>query len=280
MKNRKRYQVAISFAGEDRKCADALAEALKCRNVTFFYDKYEKADLWGKNLYTHLSEVYKNQADYCIMLISQHYAEKAWTNHEREAAQARAFQEHEEYILPVRLDDTEIPGILPTVGYLKWPPEDAESIADAILAKLNKVSYDQRSDGQSNEIYSQKSSRQKTVAGQWIYPIWNDTIYLKQSRNKVVGFNDSGTGFEKVSIFLGTVENGLFVFKWKTLNGKFSGYGKLMLSNDGQLLSGKYWHGTNESDAWYLQYRRVSDNMPSWLNEDDFAGYSDFFASD
>src|SRR5262249_10775367 len=108
--------VAISFAGEDRKYAESLALSLKHRNLTVFYDRYEKASLWGKNLYTHLSDVYLNQATYCVMLLSKHYATKVWTRHEREAAQARAFQENAEYILPVRLDDTQIPGILPTIG--------------------------------------------------------------------------------------------------------------------------------------------------------------------
>src|SRR5260370_16782191 len=74
------------------------------------------------------------------MFISQHYATKLWTNHEREAAQARAFLEHEEYILPVHLDDAHIPGIPPTIGYLSWPPETAKTIADAIVIKLGKIS--------------------------------------------------------------------------------------------------------------------------------------------
>jgi hypothetical protein len=113
----KRYDIVISFAGEDRMYAKALADALTRRNVAVFYDEYEKAALWGVNLYTHLSDVYQNQAQYCVMLLSEHYATKVWTSHEREAAQARAFQEHRDYILPVRLDDTEIPGILPTIGY-------------------------------------------------------------------------------------------------------------------------------------------------------------------
>jgi hypothetical protein len=122
MKPDKLYDVAISFAGEDREYAEALADALKRRRVAVFYDRYEKATLWGKNLYTHLSDVYQNQARHCVMILSRHYAKKVWTKHEREAAQARAFQEHAEYILPVRLDETEIPGILPTVGSLEWPP--------------------------------------------------------------------------------------------------------------------------------------------------------------
>lgn len=132
-----RYDVALSFAGEDRKYAEELAQVLKNRhNIGVFYDDYEKATLWGRNLYTGLSEVYKKQARFCIMFLSQHYAQKLWTNHEREAAQARAFQEKEEYILPIRLDNTEIPGILPTIGYLKW--SNADSIADAIVKKLEQ----------------------------------------------------------------------------------------------------------------------------------------------
>ncbi len=92
------FDVALSFAGEDRDFVSQLANALRRRGVKVFYDRYEKHTLWGKNLYTHLSEVYQSKARYCVMFLSQYYAMKLWTNHEREAAQARAFLEHEEYI--------------------------------------------------------------------------------------------------------------------------------------------------------------------------------------
>ena len=110
---------------------------------------YEKAALGGGNLYTHLSDIYRNQARYCILLLSKHYATKVWTKHEREAAQARAFNENRPYILPVRLDETEIPGVLPTIGYLGWPPENEESIADAVVTKLGKPPRQDSSSGQS-----------------------------------------------------------------------------------------------------------------------------------
>ena len=42
----------------------------------------------GKNLYTHLSDVYENKALFTVMFISEHYKDKVWTNHERESAQA------------------------------------------------------------------------------------------------------------------------------------------------------------------------------------------------
>lgn len=138
MTPKKVFDVALSFAGEDRSYAQDLANALDRRGVKVFYDKYEQATLWGKNLYTHLSDLYQNRARYCVMLISKHYAAKLWPNLEREAAQARAFHEHAEYILPVRLDNTEIRAVLPTIGYIRWPPENAETIADKIMVKLGK----------------------------------------------------------------------------------------------------------------------------------------------
>ena len=132
------YDVALSYAEEDLGYATDLAKALRGQSVKVFFDKHEKSTLWGKNLYTYLSDLYQNRARFCVMLLSRHYSAKLWTNLQREASQARAFRENEEYILPVRLDDTEIPGILETASYLSWPPETAETIADAIIEKLGK----------------------------------------------------------------------------------------------------------------------------------------------
>ena len=140
MKNNSKiiYDVAISYATEDREHAASLADILDSRGIKVFYDEYEEASTWGKNLYTHLSEIYHNLSYYCVIFISKNYSKKLWTNHEREAAQARAFQENREYILPIRLDDTEIEGVLPTIHFLRWPPENAESVADKIMVKLGK----------------------------------------------------------------------------------------------------------------------------------------------
>lgn len=113
------YEVALSFAGEDRAYAEELAVLLKAQGVRVFYDAYEEGPLWGVDLYDHLHEVYSRQARYCVLFASKHYAAKAWTTHERRAAQERAFREKgTAYILPVRIDDTPIPGLATTIGFL------------------------------------------------------------------------------------------------------------------------------------------------------------------
>lgn len=114
----KSYEVALSFAGEDRAYVAMVADELKHRGISVFYDDYEKSELWGKNLYEHLIEVYQKTAQFVVIFISKHYREKVWANHERRAAQARALNESREYVLPARFDDTEIEGILPTIGYI------------------------------------------------------------------------------------------------------------------------------------------------------------------
>ena len=137
--SRYKYDVAISFASEDRKIVEQYCETLspRARDLKIFYDKYDQVNLWGANLYDKLDEVYRTKALCCVIFISKHYAEKVWTNHERKAAQARALQENREYILPVRIDDTELPGILPTIGYLDLRNMSVAELAYKTIEKVN-----------------------------------------------------------------------------------------------------------------------------------------------
>ena len=135
MNNEFKYDVALSFAGENREYVEDVATFLKSYGVKVFYDKFEQADLWGKNLYSHLNDVYKNKAKYTIMFISKAYAESLWTNHERESAQTRAFEESQEYILPVKFDDTEIIGVNKTVSYLDATVYSPKEVSKFFLEK-------------------------------------------------------------------------------------------------------------------------------------------------
>ncbi|MDQ2889952.1 MAG: TIR domain-containing protein [Gemmatimonadota bacterium] len=134
------YDVALSFAGEDRKYVGAVADKLVSVGVRVFYDEYEPATLWGKDLYVHLRDVYRNRARFTILFASEHYGAKVWTNHERESAQARALQERSEYILPVRFDDSEIPGLLPTTGHVDARLVGPDELVEMVLAKLEIAS--------------------------------------------------------------------------------------------------------------------------------------------
>lgn len=130
------FDIALSFAGEDRNYVDQVAHILKSKGISVFYDIFEEANLWGKNLYDYLSDIYRNKALYTIIFISASYNKKLWTNHERQAMQSRAFQENQEYILPARFDETEIPGLLPTIGYIPLNDKSANDFCEIIFKKL------------------------------------------------------------------------------------------------------------------------------------------------
>ena len=131
------YDVALSFAGENRAYVEKVALFLKHSGIRVFYDLFEEANLWGKNLYSYLSEIYEKKAKYVVIFISEDYKQKLWTNHEREAAQARAFKEKKEYILPARFDDTEIPGIKETIGYININKKSPSDFGELLIKKLN-----------------------------------------------------------------------------------------------------------------------------------------------
>lgn len=130
------FDIALSFAGEDRCYVSQVADILRSRGISVFYDKFEEANLWGKNLYDYLSDIYRNKALCTIMFISASYNKKLWTNHERQSMQSRAFQENQEYILPARFDETEIPGLLSTTGYISLEDKSAKDFCEVIFKKL------------------------------------------------------------------------------------------------------------------------------------------------
>jgi hypothetical protein len=136
-----RYDVSLSFAGEQRSFVERVAATLQQLGVRVFYDRYEEANLWGKDLYAHLNAVYRHEAKYCVIFVSKEYAGKQWTTHERASAQARAFAENREYILPARFDDTKLPGLNDTTGYIDLRHTTPERLAELIVEKLKQAAY-------------------------------------------------------------------------------------------------------------------------------------------
>jgi hypothetical protein len=132
------YEVVLSFAGENRDYVEHVADLLKLNDVSVFYDNFEEVTLWGKNLTEHLHKVYSSSARYCVMFISKYYAEKVWPTHERRSAFEKAIESKEEYILPARFDDTEIPGLHKHIVYIDLQKKTPEDLAKLIMQKLGR----------------------------------------------------------------------------------------------------------------------------------------------
>lgn len=131
------YDVAISFAGPQRDLAEALATRVRDAGFEVFYDNFYPEHLWGKDLAVFFDDVYRKRSRYCVIVVSKDYVSRAWTNHERRSAVARMIESKgQDYILPLKVDDVELPGVQPTIGYLSLRELPIERVAELLIAKL------------------------------------------------------------------------------------------------------------------------------------------------
>lgn len=130
------YEVALSFAGEQRGYVEAVARTLQARGVAVFYDRFETVRLWGMDLAEEFQRIYEHGSGKVVMFVSEEYVDKYWTRHERRSAISRHLDEDEEYVLVVRFDSAEVPGLPGTGGYLLAAEYSPFELAAMIVEKL------------------------------------------------------------------------------------------------------------------------------------------------
>ena len=130
------FDVALSFAGEQRAYVEQVADILERKGLEVFYDRFKQSQLWGKNLVEYFKEVYYSKSKFCIMFVSSDYLRKMWPVHERRSATARDLEQFGEYILPVIFEKVDVPGLDKYKGYLDARKLGPQDIAEAFLEKL------------------------------------------------------------------------------------------------------------------------------------------------
>jgi hypothetical protein len=133
------YDVALSFASEDRAVAEKFSNLLSEKSIKNFLDEYQAGALWGKDMLDHLVNIYSRKARYCVMFISQYYPLKKWTEVERTSLQKSALRDANEYFLLIRLDDTKVLGITDVTGYRDLRQHSMESIVNLLEQKLTQT---------------------------------------------------------------------------------------------------------------------------------------------
>ena len=128
------YDVALSFAGEQRPYVSDVAAVLRDGGASVFYDDY--ADLWGKDLTKEFERVFRSASRFVVIFVSNAYVQKAWPNLERQHALAGRIERMDDSVLPARFDQIELPGLPSTVGYLDIGKRSPQELAALILTKL------------------------------------------------------------------------------------------------------------------------------------------------
>lgn len=135
------FDVALSYAGEDRGYAKKLEELLRAEGLRVYFDAGQPGDLWGKGLTERLASIYTKESRYCVILVSSHYRKKRWCQYECGLLQtllARdlAHRSRDPAVLPVKLDDTELEGLPEDCAYLDARVMGLKRIAECVGEKV------------------------------------------------------------------------------------------------------------------------------------------------
>jgi len=139
--NHPKYQVALSFAGEERDYVEEVARHLHARSISVFYDGFETVELWGRSGVEAFHEAFARESAYVVMFISAAYVSKAWPKHERRSALSRMIHEQREFVLPVRFDNSDVPGLPTDNIYLSARDYTPKQLAVMISNKLGVRPY-------------------------------------------------------------------------------------------------------------------------------------------
>jgi hypothetical protein len=104
-----RFDFGISFAGPERSLARQLRDGLKSAGFTVFFDEDYEHEMIGHDGSVYLRNVYSKECRICIVLISQDYDRRDWTNLEREAVQSRELRGERGILIPVPIEDYQPP---------------------------------------------------------------------------------------------------------------------------------------------------------------------------
>jgi hypothetical protein len=165
------FDLAISFAGEQRQLAEAFASRLDAAGYAIFYDDYYRARLLGIELAVELKRVYSDAARYCLILLSQEYIRKQWTNFERQNAISRLIRERSGYVLCLKIDAIELPGFPDGIGYASFGEYGLEGFYKVLLEKLGPPDH--------VENASNLGERDRSLAQQIIAACYRRAIYTR-----------------------------------------------------------------------------------------------------
>ncbi len=133
------FDFAISYAGEDRRLAERIAAALTERGASVFYDRYFRSALLGRSLRKDLAIVYGPSTRFFVPLISKYYVAKDCTNYEWQIAKEEEKKRSAEFILPIRLDDSNLIGLHGDIGFCDLRENSMEFVESVVQDLLEKL---------------------------------------------------------------------------------------------------------------------------------------------
>lgn len=140
-KGGRRFLVGLSFPGEKRGYVLAVAEALakKIDKDRILYDEWYRHEFARPDLDTYLQGLYHDESSLIVPFLCADYEKKEWCCLEWRAIRDILKRRRGEDIMPMRFDNTEIPGLFSIDGYIDVSRLTPDAVAEDILKRLGSM---------------------------------------------------------------------------------------------------------------------------------------------
>lgn len=138
----KEFEIAFSFAGENRKLAKYIAEQFEQIDVPVFYDELYESNYLGKAWGKEFERIFLDDSRYVVCLLDSFHKDKIWPTFERDCFKKRVPNGD---VIPIYLDDTIFVSIPDDIVGIKfdwdeesvdWQSKAEEKIVFKIWEKL------------------------------------------------------------------------------------------------------------------------------------------------
>ncbi|WP_392664153.1 TIR domain-containing protein [Amaricoccus sp. B4] len=125
------WDIAISFAGENRDIADFIGQKLRELDISVFYDRNYEDNYLGGLWSQQFLDIFVRKSRLVVAILDQHHKDKVWPTFERDCFTQRV---SEAEVIPVFLDKTIFPGIPTDLVSIHFDYSgDIDAQADAII---------------------------------------------------------------------------------------------------------------------------------------------------
>jgi hypothetical protein len=127
------FDIALSFAGENRDLARIIASQLETLDCAVFFDELFEANFLGKTWSAKFKQIFQEQSRFVVCLLDHNHNTKIWPTFERECFAPRV---PDEAVIPVYLDDTVFVGIPKDLVGIKFRRDTRKTLEDDVLDNI------------------------------------------------------------------------------------------------------------------------------------------------
>ena len=143
------YDVVIAFSAPDRSTAEEFAILLAERNIKSSLDELRDPDMGSTGPAAHLAETFGRKARFYLLLISRSFPQTHWKDVEQLTSLTPGSS-----FLPVRLDDTDMPGLEDPAQVKDLRSHSKQEIVDLIAGTIVREKGHPGPPSQSHDLRS------------------------------------------------------------------------------------------------------------------------------